>query len=48
MDGKETFEYVSQVKLMQRMCDLSINKNLIGWTQSFLTARLVEFVIDGF
>ena len=30
------------------MVDLSIDNDLISWTQSFLTDRLVELVIDGF
>lgn len=30
------------------MADLGIDDNLIGWTQSFLTDRSVELVIDGF
>lgn len=30
------------------MKELGINNNLIGWTQIFLTDRLVQFVIDGF
>ena len=30
------------------MADLGIDNDLIGWTQSYLTDRSVELVIDGF
>ena len=30
------------------MNELGIDDDLIGWTQSFLTDRSVELVIDGF
>lgn len=48
MDVKGTFDHVSRAKLVQKMADLSIDNDLIDWTQSFLTDRLVELVIDGF
>ena len=32
----------------KRMADLGIDDDLIGWTQSFLTDRWVELVIDGY
>lgn len=47
MDVKGAFDYVSRVKLAQRMKELGIDNDLIGWTQSFLTERRVELVIDG-
>lgn len=48
MDVKGAFDYVSQVRLIQKMSDLGIDDDLIGWTQSFFTDRSVELVIDGF
>ena len=48
MDVKEAFDHVSQAKLAQKMADLGIDEDLIGWTQSFLTDRWVKLVIDGF
>ena len=48
MDVKGAFDYVSRTKLVQRMRDLGIDDDLIGWTKSFLTDRSVELVIDGF
>ena len=48
MDIKRAFDYVSQAKLVQKMNGLGIDDNLIGWTQSFLTDRSVELVIDRF
>ena len=48
MDIKGAFDYVSRAKLVQRMKDLSIDNDLIGWTKSFLTDRSVELVIDGY
>ena len=48
MDVKGAFDHVSRAKLVQRMADLGIDNDLIGWTQSFLTDRSVELVVDGF
>ena len=48
MDVKGAFDYVSRAKLVQRMNELGIDNDLIGWIQSFLTDRSVELVIDGF
>lgn len=48
MDVKGAFDHVSRAKLAQTMADLGIDNDLIGWTQSFLTDRSVELVIDGF
>lgn len=47
MDVKGAFDYVSRVKLAQRMRELKIDNDLTGWTQSFLTDRKVKLVIDG-
>ena len=47
MDVKGAFDHVSRAQLAQRMSDLGIDDDLIGWTQSFLTDRWVELVIDG-
>ena len=48
MDVKGAFDHVSQAKLAQRMANLSIDNDLISWTQLFLTGRSVELVIEGF
>lgn len=48
MDRKGAFDHAPQAKLAQRMADLAIDENLIHWTQSFLTDRWVELVINGF
>lgn len=46
MDVKGAFDHVSHAQLARRMSDLGIDDDLIGWTQSFLTDRWVELVID--
>ena len=48
MDVKGAFDHVSRAKLAQRMANLGIDNDLIVWTQSFLTGRSMELVIDGF
>lgn len=48
MDLKKVFNYVSQTKLVQRIVNLGINNNLMGWTLSFLKNMSVELVIDKF
>ena len=48
MDVKGAFDHVFQAELAQRMSELWIDDDLIGWTQSFLTDRWVELVIDGY
>ena len=48
MDVKVAFDRVSRAELVQRMADLGVDNDLIGWTQSFLTDRWVELVIDGY
>lgn len=47
-DVKGAFDYISRLKLAQRMRKLEINNDLIGLTQLFLTNRKVEIVIDGY
>ena len=39
MDVKGAFDHVSRAQLAQRMSDLGIDDDVIGWTQSFLTDR---------
>ena len=43
MHVKRAFHHVSRA----RMVDPGVEDGLIGWTQSFLTDRWVELVIDG-
>ena len=47
MDIKRAFNYVSQSRLIQKIDNLCIDDNLIGWTQLFLTDKSVQLVIDG-
>ncbi len=46
IDVKGPFDYISRLKLAQRIRQLGVDNDLIGWTQSFLTGRKVEIVID--
>lgn len=39
MDIKKAFNYISYTKLAQKIADLRINKNLIGYIQLFLTNK---------
>ena len=48
MDVKGAFDHDSRAQLAQRMADLGLDDDLIGWTKSFLTDRLVELVVDGY
>lgn len=48
MDGKGVFDHVPKSKLAQRMRQLGIDNDLIGWTQLFLTDRKAKIVIDGY
>ena len=47
MDVKGAFGHVPRAKLAQRMADLGIDEDLIGWTHSFPTDRWGKLVIDG-
>lgn len=49
MDVKGAFDHVNPGRLVARMVDLGLDGNLtisIRWTQSFLTDRQVQLVID--
>lgn len=48
MDVKEAFNHVSWVQLAQKMADLGIEDDFIGWTQSFLTNWWVKLMINGY
>ena len=48
MDVKGAFDYVVKERLLQRMTELGIPQFLIKWTESFLTDRQAQLVIDGF
>ena len=39
MDVKRAFDNISWAQLTQKMSDLGIDDDLIGWTQSFLIDR---------
>ena len=47
MDVKGAFDHVSRKKLAERMTDLGLDGDLVGWTQSFIIDRRVELIIDG-
>ena len=47
MDVKGAFDHVSKTKLVERMTELGIDGDIVRWTQSFLTGRRVQLVIDG-
>ncbi len=46
MDVKGAFDHVSKVQLLSRMLELGIDGDLLTWTDSFLTDRKVQLVID--
>ena len=46
MDIKKAFDHISWAQLVQKMSDLGIDDDLIGWTQFLFTNRWVELVID--
>jgi Reverse transcriptase (RNA-dependent DNA polymerase) len=48
MDVKGAFDYVVKERLLQRMNKLEIPQFLINWTESFLTNRQAQLIIDGF
>ena len=48
MDVKGAFDHVSGKKLAERMTDLGLDGDLVGWTQSFIIDRRVEFIINGY
>ena len=47
MDVKGAFDHVSGKKLAERMTDLGLDGDLVGWTQSFIVDKKVELIIDG-
>jgi hypothetical protein len=44
---KGAFNYVARKQLLKRMIQLKIPGDLIQWTNSFLTDRQIQLVIDG-
>ena len=47
MDLKGAFDHVSKGQLLSRMIELGVDGDLVTWTGSFLTDRIVQLVIDG-
>ena len=45
---KGTFDHVFRAKLAKKMANLSIDNDLIEWTQSLLTVGYVKLLIDRF
>ena len=48
MDIREVFNCVIKRQFLQRMMELKIPNFLIHWTDSFLTNRQAQLIIDGF
>lgn len=48
LDVKGAFDYVAKNRLLSRMKELNIPSYLIKWTNSFLSKRRVQLVINGF
>ena len=46
MDVKGAFDHVNPDRLVSRMRELGLGGDLIRWTQSFLTDRKVQLIID--
>lgn len=46
MDVKGAFDHVNPGRLVSRMGELGLDGDLIRWTQSFLTDRKVQLIID--
>ncbi len=47
MDVKGAFDHVSRGQLITRMIELGVDGYLVAWTNSFLTDRRIQLVIDG-
>lgn len=47
LDVKGAFDHVHPEKLVARMAELGLDRDLIRWVLSFLTDRKVQLVIDG-
>ena len=45
---KSAFDHGSKKKLAERMTDLELDGDLVGWTQSFLINKKIELIIDGY
>ncbi len=48
MDIKWLFDYVSKVQLICQILELGINRDLLIWTELFLTVQKVQLVINGY
>ena len=48
LDVKGAYDYVARKQLLKRMFELDIPSDIIRWTNSFLTERRVQLVIDGY
>jgi hypothetical protein len=46
MDVKGAFNYVARKQLLKRMIQLRIPGDLIQWTNSFLTDRQIQLIIN--
>lgn len=47
MNVKEVFNHISKNRLVERMMDMEIDRDLIKWTRLFLTDQKIQLVIDG-
>ncbi len=48
LDIKGAYPNICRKRLIQRMVDLGIPGDIVRWTNSFLTDRKVQLVIDGY
>jgi Reverse transcriptase (RNA-dependent DNA polymerase) len=48
LDVKDAFDYMAKNRLLSRMKELNIPSYPIKWTNSFLSKRRVQLVINGF
>ena len=46
MDVKGACDYVSTIKLVERMTNLGIDRDIVRWTQFFLTGWTSQLIID--
>ena len=48
IDVKNAFDHVFKKKLIERIINLRLDENLVGQTQSFITDKKVELIINGY
>lgn len=46
MDIKGSYNYISKTRLVERIMELVVDRDIIWWTQSFLIDQKVQLIID--